>query len=55
VAGATKEQKRLREEVQACKYILQQLKDKANDLEEGKEWSKTIATLEGLKEPLSRL
>jgi hypothetical protein len=55
VAGATKERKRLREEVRACEYILQQLKDEFDDSEEGKAWSKTIATLEDPGEPLDRL
>ena len=55
VAGATKERKRLHKEVWACEYILQQLKDEADDSEEGKAWSKTIATLKDPRESLDRL
>ena len=44
-AGATKERKRLREELRACETILQQVKDKADDLEESKAWSGTIKAL----------
>jgi hypothetical protein len=53
--GATKERKRLREEVRACEYILQQLKDEADDSEEGKAWSETIKALEAPGAPLGRL
>lgn len=54
-AGAPKERKRLREEARACEYILQQLKDEADDSEEGKAWSETIKALEGPNAPLGRL
>lgn len=54
-AGAAKERKRLREEVRACEYILQQLKDESDDSEEGKAWSETIKALEAPGAPLSRL
>jgi GTPase SAR1 family protein len=54
-AGATKDRKRLREEVRACSNILQELKDEADDFEEGKAWSHTIKTLEGPNAPLRRL
>jgi hypothetical protein len=54
-AGATQDRKRLREEVRSCSNILQQLKDEADDYEEGKAWSQTIKTLEGSDAPLRRL
>ncbi|RYP44175.1 hypothetical protein DL768_009323 [Monosporascus sp. mg162] len=54
-AGATKERKRLREELRACESILQQLKDEADDSEEGKAWSETIKALENPGAPLGRL
>jgi hypothetical protein len=53
--GATKERKRLREELRACETILQQLKDEADDSEEGKAWSETIKVLEAPGAPLGRL
>jgi hypothetical protein len=53
--GAMKERKRLRDEVRACEFILQQLKDDADDAEEGKAWSETIKALEGTEAPLGRL
>src|SRR5438045_1585305 len=53
--GATKERMRLRNEVLGCESILQQLKDAANNTEEGKEWSETIKTLEASDGPLGRL
>jgi hypothetical protein len=55
VRGATKERKRLRDEVRACEFILQQLKDDADDAEEGEAWSETIKALEGTDAPLGRL
>jgi hypothetical protein len=55
VGGATKERKRLRDGVRACEFILQQLKDDADDTEEGKAWSETIKTLEDTDAPLGRL
>ena len=55
VSGATKERKRLRDGVRACEFILQQLKDDADDIEEGKAWSETINALEGTDAPLGRL
>ncbi|KAF2183470.1 ankyrin [Zopfia rhizophila CBS 207.26] len=54
-AGATKDRKSLRDGVRACEYILQQLKDEADDLEEGKAWSETIKALEAPGAPLGRL
>ncbi len=54
-AGATKERKCLREAVRACESILQQLKDEADDSEEGREWSETITILEAPDAPLGRL
>lgn len=55
VRGATMERTRLRREVRACGFILQQLKDDADDTEEGKAWSETIKALEGTDAPLGRL
>ncbi|RYP53496.1 hypothetical protein DL768_001533 [Monosporascus sp. mg162] len=54
-AGATKERARLRKEVRACEDILQQLKDEADDSDEGKVWSETIKALEAPGAPLGRL
>lgn len=53
--GATKERKRLRDGVRACEFLLQQLKDNADDTEEGKAWYETIKALEGNDAPLGRL
>ncbi|KAL1895475.1 hypothetical protein Sste5346_005283 [Sporothrix stenoceras] len=53
--GATKERRRLREAVRTCENILQQLKDEADDSEEGKAWSETIKALEAPDAPLGRL
>ncbi|OAL26569.1 hypothetical protein AYO22_04180 [Fonsecaea multimorphosa] len=53
--GATKERKRVREEVQACQTILQQLKDEAEESEEGQRWAKIIKALEEPHAPLGRL
>ncbi|KAH6989117.1 hypothetical protein BKA56DRAFT_710473 [Ilyonectria sp. MPI-CAGE-AT-0026] len=53
--SATHERRRLREEVRACGYILQQLKDEADDSEVGKAWSETIKALEAPDAPLARL
>ncbi|KAF7545580.1 hypothetical protein G7Z17_g9068 [Cylindrodendrum hubeiense] len=52
---ATKERRRLRDEVRACEYILQQLKDEADDSAEGKAWLETIKALEAPDAPLGRL
>ncbi|RYP77344.1 hypothetical protein DL771_001139 [Monosporascus sp. 5C6A] len=54
-AGATKERKRVREEIRAREQILQQLEDEADDSDEGKAWSDTIKTLEAPGAPLGRL
>jgi hypothetical protein len=53
--GATKERKRLREEIRSCEFILQQLNDEASDAEEWSIWSATIKALEGPDAPLGRL
>jgi len=53
--GATKDRKRLREEVRVCSNILQQLKDDVDDSEEGKAWSETVKVLEAADAPLGRL
>ncbi len=55
VHGATKERKRLRDEVRACEFILRQLKDDAGDRDQGKAWSETIKALESTDAPLGRL
>ncbi|RYP64313.1 hypothetical protein DL771_008815 [Monosporascus sp. 5C6A] len=52
--GATQERKRLREEIRACDNILQQLKDEANDSEEGEAWLK-IKAFDEPDAPLGRL
>lgn len=53
--GATKERKRLREEIRSCEFILQRLNDEASDAEECSTWSATIKVLEGPDAPLGRL
>ncbi|SPO07532.1 uncharacterized protein DNG_10226 [Cephalotrichum gorgonifer] len=53
--GAKKQRKTLREELRACESILQQLKDEADDSEEGRAWSTTIEALEAPGAPLGRL
>jgi hypothetical protein len=54
-AGATKERKRLRDEVRACEFILQRLKDEVDYAEEGGTWSETIKALEDPGAPLGGL
>ncbi|TPX07668.1 uncharacterized protein E0L32_010666 [Thyridium curvatum] len=54
-AGASKTRRLLREEIQACDKILQDIKDEADDSEEGKAWSEKIRVLEYPDGPLSRL
>lgn len=54
-SSASKERKRLREEVLRCRNTLQQLQDDADDSEEGKAWVKTIKALEVPDGPLRRL
>ena len=53
--GASKDRKKLREEVRACEAILQQINDDADDTEEGMVWSETVKALEELGAPLGRL
>ncbi|KAI0138761.1 hypothetical protein BJ166DRAFT_175404 [Pestalotiopsis sp. NC0098] len=53
--GATKDRKRLRDEVQACDDILQQLQDNADDPGEDMAWSEKITALEKPGAPLDRL
>ena len=53
--GATKERKRLRDEIRSCEFILRRLNDEASDAEEWSAWSATIKALEGPDAPLSRL
>lgn len=53
--GAKEERKRLRDEIRACGSILQQLKDEADDSEEGKTWTETLKALEAPSAPLGRL
>ena len=55
VSSAAKERKRLRDELRSCQFILQQLKDDADDVEEGKMWLDTIKALQGPDAPLGRL
>jgi len=54
-AGATKDRIRLRKEVLGCESILQELRDDADDSEEGRKWSDTIKALEAPGGPLGRL
>lgn len=53
--GATKERKELRDQLRSCEYILQQLKDEADDSDEGHAWAETIRILEAPGAPLGRL
>ena len=53
--GATKDRKRLGDEVRGCEFILQQLKDDTDNTDEGKKWSEAIKTLEASDGPLGRL
>jgi hypothetical protein len=55
VTGAKIQRKRARDEVRSCEYILQRLKDKADDADEGNIWSETIKALEAPGTPLYRL
>lgn len=55
VADASKDRDRLRHEAKACRNILQQLVDEADDSIEGKAWSETIKALEAPGGPLGRL
>lgn len=55
VKGATEERKRLRQELRACEYIIQQLKDETDDPEEGKAWAETLKALEAPGGPLGLL
>jgi flagellar motility protein MotE (MotC chaperone) len=52
--GATKDRRKIRDEILACENILLQLQDSADD-EEGSKWSEEIKALEGLNTPLYRL
>ncbi|KAF4456044.1 Ankyrin repeat domain-containing protein 50 [Fusarium austroafricanum] len=54
-AGASRERKRLRDEIRACEYILRQLRDEADNCEEGQAWLETIEALEAPDAPLGRL
>lgn len=54
-AGARKTRNRLRDEIHPCDKILQDLKDEADESEEGKSWSDTIKALEQPDAPLGRL
>ncbi|RYP52862.1 hypothetical protein DL768_002111 [Monosporascus sp. mg162] len=53
--GATKDRRRLREEILACESILLQLQDHADDADEGTKWWEKIKALEGPDTPLYRL
>jgi NACHT domain len=48
--GSTKERRRLRDEIRACKVILEQINDEVDDAEEGNTWLKTVKALEGQDE-----
>ncbi|KAH7355923.1 hypothetical protein BKA66DRAFT_613171 [Pyrenochaeta sp. MPI-SDFR-AT-0127] len=54
VQSASKDRKRLRDEIRACERILQELKDDADD-SEGEAWVDTIKALERPDGPLIRL
>lgn len=55
-AGATKERRRLRDEILGCEVILFQLQDHADNMDRSKKWVEKIKTLErGTDTPLSRL
>ncbi|RYP11922.1 hypothetical protein DL767_011214 [Monosporascus sp. MG133] len=53
--GATKDRRRLREEILACESVLLQLQDHADDADEGTKWWEKIRALEGPDKPLYRL
>ncbi|KAK9784357.1 putative NACHT domain-containing protein [Seiridium cardinale] len=53
--GAFKERRRLRDEIQACGDVLQQIRDEYDESEEGVAWSEKIKTLEARDAPLNRL
>ncbi|KAI4638130.1 hypothetical protein J4E93_010439 [Alternaria ventricosa] len=55
VKDASEDRKRLRGEIRACKRILQELKDDAEDIDEGESLVDTINVLERLDGPLPRL
>jgi hypothetical protein len=55
VKDVSEDCKRLRSEVIACRRILQEIKDDADDYEESDAWVETIKTLEQPDGPLSRL
>ncbi|CAI4213229.1 unnamed protein product [Parascedosporium putredinis] len=53
--GAKQQRTAFRDELRACEAILRELKDEADDSEEGQAWTATIETLEGPEAPLGRL
>jgi len=53
--GATKERRRLRQEILACEYILLQLQDHADNTDGSTEWREKIEVLEDSNTPLYRL
>jgi hypothetical protein len=55
VKDASEDRKRLRNEIQACKRFLQEIKDDADDSQGGDGWADTIKTLERPDGPLPRL
>ncbi len=55
ISGARNERKRLREEIQACSDLLQELKDDAEDSGERTPLLQNIEALEGPHAPLGRL
>jgi len=54
-AGATKSRKKLRDEVRACQYVLQELLDESSDVDAGESWRETINALESPGSPLGRI
>ena len=53
--GATKERRRLREELQACESTLLQLQDSVDDADGDSRWWEKINALQGKETPLYRL
>ena len=54
-AGATKARKKLRDEVRACQYVLQELLDESSDVDAGESWRETLNALDSPGSPLSRI
>ena len=54
-AGATEDRNRLRDEIRACEYVLQQLDDRFSDVDEKGAWTEIMQTLQSQDGPLGRL